>query len=100
MGQIKDKILVSNNVKLLDVRIDNGLKFDELSDMCSRFLSLEKRLTLFRNFIESQFLSNFHWYWYFTERRQTIKLTGFMKVLSEQCIYVSSFADLLNKVIR
>ena len=65
----KDKIWESNNVKLLGVKKDKELTFDEhISNIClkanrklralarlSRFLSLEKRLTLFKAVIESQF---------------------------------------------
>ena len=65
----KDKIWESNNVKLLGVKKDNELTFDEhISNIClkanrklralarlSRFLSLEKRRTLFKAVIESQF---------------------------------------------
>ena len=65
----KDKIWESNNVKLLGVKKDKELTFDEhISNIClkanrklralarlSRFLSLEKRRTLFKAVIESQF---------------------------------------------
>ena len=65
----KDKIWENNNVKLLGVKKDNELTFDEhISNIClkanrklralarlSRFLSLEKRRTLFKAVIESQF---------------------------------------------
>ena len=64
-----DKIWESNNVKLSGVNVDNTLKFDEhISNIClkanrkltahtrlSRSLSVEKRRTLFKAFIESQF---------------------------------------------
>ena len=65
----KDKIWESNNVKLLGVKKDNELIFDErISNIClkanrklravarlSRFISLAKRCTLFKAVIESQF---------------------------------------------
>ena len=65
----KHQIWESNNVKLLCVKVDNKLKFDKhisniwlkvnrkLSVLTGylRFLSLVKRHTLFKVFIESQF---------------------------------------------
>ena len=64
-----DVIWESNSVKLLGVTIDNDLKFDKhVSNIClkanrklsalarvSKFLSFQKRRTLFKSFIESQF---------------------------------------------
>ena len=65
----EDKIWENDTVKLLGVTIDNELKFDNhVLNICSKanqkltallrmknFLSLEKRRTLFKAFIESQF---------------------------------------------
>ena len=109
----KDKIWESSNVKLLGVEIDNELKFYEhISNICqkgNRNLSSLTRLSTFTfqqndvsftsKLSQNHNLSIVHWYGCFTEDRQTIQLTGFMKVLLEQCIMTMChlFQDLLNK---
>ena len=94
----KDKICQRNNVKLLGVKIDNKLKFDEhithifpkanrkLSALTrlSRFLFTEKR-RIYSRLSHNHNLSIIYWYGCFTEDKQTIKLTGFMSVFLEEC---------------
>ena len=92
----KGRIWKSNNVELLGVKIDNEFKFDKhISNAClkannklsavtrlSSSFSFEKRRTLFKAFIESQF-KDCPLVWMFHGERQTIKLTGFMNISLE-----------------
>ena len=57
----------------------SSVLLDMTSDSSFFYVSLEKRRTLFKPFIESH-LSIVHWYGCFTKDRQTIKLTVFMSV--------------------
>lgn len=108
----KDKIWEERNVKLLGVTIDNELKFDQhISDICrkanrklsallrmSKFLQFEKRRTLYKAFIESQF-KYCPLVWMFHSRMSNSKINR----LHERALrivyndYESSFQSLLEK---
>jgi len=107
-----DVIWESNSVKLLGVTIDNDLKFDKhVSNIClkanrklsalarvSKFLSFQKRRTLFKSFIESQF-KYCPIFWMFHGRQINKKINN----LHERALRIvyndttTSFQDLLIK---
>ena len=102
----------SKEVKLLGVKIDNGLKFDNhISDLCmkanrklsalmriSNFLSKDKRRVIFKAFIESQFKYN-PLVWMFHSRQSNSKINR----VHERALrtvyndFESSFEELLEK---
>ena len=108
----KDKIWESSNVKLLGAKIGNEFKFDE--HICniwlkanqkfsaltwlSRFLTLEKRHTSFKAFIESQFkYCPLVWMFHGKETNHKTNRLNEHALRTVYNDYGSSFQGLLNK---
>ena len=102
----------TGKVKLLGINIDNQLKFDHhVLNLCAkanqklsaltrmaRFLSFEKRRTLFKAFFESQFKYS-PLIWMFYGRQANVRINQLHK-RALRLVYndfISSFEDLLEK---
>ena len=108
----KDIIWESNNVRLLGITIDNELKFEKhLEELCvkanrklsvltrlAKFLSADKRRTIFKAFIESQF-KYCPLIWMFHSRRMNNKINKLhersLRIVYDD--YSSPFEALLEK---